>query len=84
MNEKRLTKGMEKALIAVAYGVRKYTDGYRSIETTEKVDGRSLDALYRRGLIKWESRGGAPQIIKLYLTSDGEEIFEEKLRWKED
>jgi len=32
-----LTDGMKKALVDVAYGVRKYADGYRSVETGEKV-----------------------------------------------
>lgn len=77
-----LTKAMKQALIEVAYGVRKYKGGYYSIEDpTAKVDGRSLEALWRRGLIEWDSVGAAVQKIHLYLTPEGEQIFEEELRF---
>jgi len=75
-----LTDGMKKALVDVAYGVRKYADGYRSVETGEKVDGRSLQALYRRGLINWESIGGWSPFIGLDMTEAGDELFENELR----
>jgi len=77
-----LTRGMKDALIAVAYGVRKYRDGFRSIETRDKVDGRSLRALYRRELISWESAGGCRPFIELSLTEAGDDLFEEELRYE--
>ena len=81
-----LTEGMKRALVAVAYGVRKYKDGYRSIETGERVDVRSLEALLKRELIDWESVGGNPQYIRIEMTETGDKLFEEKLRfdWNPD
>ena len=77
-----LTRGMKDALIDVAYGVRKYEDGYRSIETGERIDGRSLEALRRRGLINWESIGGWSPYISLGMTEAGDRFFEEELRYE--
>jgi len=77
VNTSDLTDAMKSALREVAYGVRKYRRGYYSIEDpTVRVNTRSLDALYRRGLIAWGSRGGAPQIIEVVLTAEGERLFE--------
>lgn len=83
MSEKdQLTDGMKKALLAVGYGVRKYRGGYYSIEdASERIDGRSLQALFDRKLISWDSSGGAPQIIELMPTEEGWIIFEE-IRWE--
>ncbi len=76
-----LTENMKKALMQVGYGV-----SYRNIPGTQrmgffdeedkKVDGRSLDALARRGLIYSYSSGGAPLVTALRLTPEGEFIFE--------
>ena len=80
----KLTEGMKKALVAVAYGVRKNEDGYRSVETTKTVDGRSLEALYKRGLVSWKSTGGYRPFIELNLTEAGDDLFEEELRYADD
>ncbi len=78
-----LTSGMKEALVAVAYGVRKYADGYRSVETGERVDGRSLEALRTRGLVGWETIGGYSPYINLEMTEAGDKLFEEELRYEE-
>jgi len=78
-----LTKGMKEALVTIAYGVRKYKDGYRSIETGDRVDGRSLEALHRRGLIAWGTTGGNPGFVELNLTEAGDDLFERELRYAE-
>ena len=77
-----LTRGMKDALIAVAYGVRKYRDGFRSIETGDRVDGRSLEALYRRDLIGQKTTGGNPMFVEITLTEAGDNLFEEELRYE--
>lgn len=84
LDASELTEKMKVTLREVAYGVRKYKGGYYSIEDpTIKVDGRSLEALWRRGLIEWDSVGGAVQKIHLYLTPQGDRIFEEELRFSD-
>ena len=71
-----LTEKMKDALIEVGFGVRKYRDGYRSIETGGRVNSRTLDALLKRDLIWWQSSGGAPQKIIISLTPKGELLFD--------
>lgn len=78
-----LTPGMKKALRQVAFGVRKYNrsgdlpEGYFSEEdTTERVDGRSLEALNKRGLVEWGGYGGALHQIYLDLSPEGWKIFD--------
>ena len=72
-----LNDNMKRALFAVACGVRKYKDGYRSVDDREPVDGRSLEALSKRGLIDWESTGASRQFIRLGLTEKGKQLFDE-------
>ena len=81
--EYELTDGMKIALIAVGYGVRKYATGshgpgFYSIEDPDdRVDGRSLQALFERGLIDWYTTGGAPMRSGVELTEEGHKVFEE-------
>ncbi len=72
-----LNDNMKRALFEVACGVRKYKDGYRSVDDLEPVDGRSLEALSRRGLVNWKSTGASRQVIKLGLTEKGKQLFDE-------
>jgi hypothetical protein len=75
-----LTKGMEKALIAVAGGISRYggEDFCRSCVTGEKQDVRSLNALRRRGLVVWVSTKYAfSSFLELSLTEAGEKLFRE-------
>ncbi len=72
-----LTPGMKKALWYCGFGVRKYRNGYRSVEDATKVDGRSLQALWVRGLIEYDVVGGCAPQIHLELTERGDELFEE-------
>ena len=77
-----LTEFQEKALLLIGYGVRGYADGhfYSEEDPDQQLDLRSANALYRRGLIDWHTRGGAPNITFLDLTEEGEELFEELRR----
>ena len=75
-----LTMGMRQALRECGYGVRKCKGRFRSIDTDDVVDGRSLEALHQRKLITWESAGACAQYIELLLTPEGEELFEKFLR----
>ena len=75
--ETELTDNMKWALIFVGFGVRKYEDGYYSEDDpTNRVDGRSLEALRKRGMITWSTAGGAPQMIHLHLTEAGQQQFD--------
>lgn len=74
-----LTEKMKETLNDVAYGVRLYRDGYFCIDEPDKrVDGRSLAALHRRGLIDWQGDGGNTYQIHIFLTELGNKVFEEK------
>ncbi len=73
-----LTDKMKDTLIEVGFGVRKYSNRYRSTDDPEKfIDSRSLQALYNRGLITWGGSGGALHQIHIVLTESGSVLFEE-------
>jgi len=78
-----LTDSMREALIDVGFGVQKYNagisgPGYYSIEdASKKIDGRSIQALFRRDLVGWLTTGAAPMRTMLALTDEGWAIFQE-------
>ena len=75
----KLTDGQKRALIDIGYGVRGSSDGhiYSEENPGRRLDLRSVDALHRRRLIDWHTRGGAPNILIIDLSEEGERIFEE-------
>lgn len=82
---KDLTLGQRRALRSAVYGIEKLRgDFYCQGEPDAKVDGRSLAALYRKGLVTWRSHGGAVQRIQVEATEAGHQIFENELRYTSD
>ena len=71
-----LTENMQKTLLQVGFGVTSRGDGYYD-ESANRVDGRSLQALYERSLISYHTTGGAPIRGVLDLTTSGWEVFYE-------
>ena len=71
-----LTENMQKTLLQVGFGVTSRGDGYYD-ESADRVDGRSLEALYGRSLISYHTTGGAPMRGVIDLTPSGWIIFYE-------
>lgn len=75
---KNLTDKMKETLKDIAYGVRKRGKKFYCIDEPDKlIDIRSAEALYRRGLIEWQGRGGSTHQIHLLMTDEGWKVFEE-------
>lgn len=71
-----LSSKMVETLRWVMLGVRKYRDGYHPIDDPAiTISSRTLDALHKRGLIWWQSVGGATQHISLRPTEKGEVLY---------
>jgi hypothetical protein len=85
---------MKKTLLQIGFGVtqRSVSNGSHEAafydESNERVDGRSILALGRRGLIRSFTTGGTSVRFALRLTEKGEGLFEEILdqqsrdRWR--
>lgn len=76
----QLTTLMKTTLKDVAFGVRKYGKRFYCTDEPEKyLDGRSLEALQRRGLINWFGDGGATHQIHVEPTAEGWQVFSQLL-----
>lgn len=75
MEAKNLTKGMQKALLQIGYGVTARLGGYFD-EDNNRVDLRSAEALFVRKLVAYYTIGVSPLRGKIDLTLAGWEMFE--------
>lgn len=81
LSARDLTPGQMIALEDAVFGIRKDRRGYYTDDDrNRRVDGRSLQALYARGLVAWSSVGEATQIIRIVATPEGDRLYEEELR----
>ncbi len=70
-----LTKGMNKALNQIGYGVKATDRGYMAVDgVDERLDLRSAEALHKRGLVFYRYNYGRGT---LRLTEEGQKIFDE-------
>ena len=72
-----MTNGQQEALMQVGYGCHMTVDGLLD-ESGNKVDGRSLAALCRRGLALRGMKVYGGMVRSYYLlTDEGEALFEQ-------